>query len=166
VTIIDLYIADPEGIAYGLTAAAPEMTNGYIQGKTYLGSFVDNSPADANPAAGQFDFNISSLNPTGLLTITANYSQAPAGTHNAITLTSPFSHPVQVTAIPGSDVQVTVSRIPTGLRLTWTGGTGPFTVQKKTNLTDATWTTVSTTNERTADVTTDGAHGFFQISTP
>jgi hypothetical protein len=164
-TIIDVYIADPEGIAYGKTAAVPELPDGYVQGKTYLGSFVDNSAADANKTAGAFDVNISSFNADGLLTITANYSQSPAGTHNAITLTSPFSNPLQVTGT-GGGVNLSIARTATGLRLTWTGGTGPFIVEKKTSLSPGTtWTTVTTTSERTVDVPIEGAEGYFRIRT-
>ena len=161
VTIIDVYIADPEGIAYGKDILVP---GGYVQGKTYLGSFVDNSAADANKTAGAFDVNISSFNADGLITITANYSQAPAGTHNAITLTSPFALPVQVTGVAG--INMTIARTATGLRLTWTGGTGPFVVEKKTTLSaGSTWSIVTTTSDRTVDVTTDGAEGYFRIRT-
>lgn len=103
VTIIDLYAADPEGIAYGQAAAVPELPNGYVQGKAYIGSFVDNSPADSNRTVGEFDFSLSGLEAKGsLLTVTANYSKSPAGTRNAIVLTSPFSDTVEVTFLPGS----------------------------------------------------------------
>jgi hypothetical protein len=162
VTIIDLYIADPEGIEYGKTAGVFELPNGYVQGKTYLGSFVDNSAADANKAAGEFDINISGLGADGPLTITANYSKSSAGTRNAIVLTSPFSDPVQVTGVP--IINLSIAKTATGIRLTWTGGTGPFTVRRKTNLTDAQWTNVTTTSERFYDATTDGTSGFFTIS--
>ncbi|MGZ8900125.1 MAG: hypothetical protein ACXW3Z_08520 [Limisphaerales bacterium] len=164
ITIIDLYVADPEGIAYGKTSGLPEFPNGYVQGKTYLGSFVDNSAADANKAAGEFDINISGLGANGPLTITANYSKWHAGIADGITLTSPFSEPVQVTSAP--TINVSISRTPTGLQLSWTGGTGPFTVLKKANLTDAQWTPVTTTADRTANVATDGPHGFFIVRAP
>jgi hypothetical protein len=62
------------------------------------------------------------------------------------------------------DVEVTVARNGNGLSLSWAGGNAPFTVQKKTALTDANWTTVTTTNERTAEVTIEGAHGFFRVA--
>ena len=140
----------------------PNCRTVYVQGKTYLGSFVDNSAADANKVAGEFDINISGLGADGPLTITANYSKSPAGTHNAVVLTSPFSDPVQVTGIP--TINLGIAKTATGVRLTWTGGNGPFTVRKKTNLTDAQWTTVTTTSERFYDATTDGASGFFTIA--
>ena len=77
-------------------------------------------------------------------------------------LTSPFSEPVQVTGAP--TINLSITKTATGVRLAWTGGTGPFTVRRKTNLTDTQWTTVTTTSERFYDATTDGAHGFFTIS--
>ncbi len=163
VTIIDLYIADPEGIEYGKTAGLAELPNGYVQGKTYLGSFVDNSAADANKVAGEFDINITGLNANGPLTITANYSKSHVTAADSIVLTSPFSEPVQVTGVP--TISLSIAKIATGVRLTWTGGSGPFTVRRKTNLTDAQWTTVTTTANRTLDVAADGAQGFFTIST-
>ena len=162
VTIIDLYIADPEGIAYGKTSGLPEFPNGYVQGKTYLGSFVDNSAADADKDAGEFDINISGLGANGPLTITANYSKSHATAADSIVLTSPFSEPVQVTGVP--TINLSIAKTATGVRLTWTGGTGPFTVRRKTNLTDAQWTNVTTTSDRFYDAPADGAHGFFTIS--
>lgn len=50
------------------------------------------------------------------------------------------------------------------ITLTWSGGTGPYTIQHKNALSDATWDTVSTTPDTTATVTISGATGFFRIS--
>jgi hypothetical protein len=50
------------------------------------------------------------------------------------------------------------------IRLTWTGGNGPFTVQKKTGLADTNWTTVLTTPNREAVVPNDGTTGFFRVA--
>ena len=48
--------------------------------------------------------------------------------------------------------------------ITWEGGTGPFTVQRKDALTDANWTTVgSPTSTRSATVPVTGSTGFFRI---
>ena len=49
------------------------------------------------------------------LTITANYSKSPAGTHNAITLTSPFADPIALPPfIPGGVDSVGLSNIVEG----------------------------------------------------
>ncbi len=45
-TIIDLYVADPIGMTNGAAAGIPELPQGFVQGRTYLGSFVEGSAAD------------------------------------------------------------------------------------------------------------------------
>ena len=113
-TIIDLYIPDPVGLTNGMAALDPDLTNGWVQGLTYLGSFVEGSANDLNPATGAFEFDISMLDLKGAtsLTITANYSKSPAGTHNAITLTSPFADPIALPPfIPGGVDSVGLSNI-------------------------------------------------------
>lgn len=111
-TIIDLYAADPEGIAFGQSVGIPELPNGYVQGKAYIASFVEGSAADLDPDPGEFEFDLRGVEVRGrLLTITANYVKGTAGTHNAETLTSPFSEPVEVTFTPGSLESVGLTRI-------------------------------------------------------
>ncbi|MCI0538678.1 MAG: CHRD domain-containing protein, partial [Verrucomicrobiales bacterium] len=90
----------------------PELPNGYVQGKAYIASFVEGSPADKNANPGAFEFDLTGIELKGaFLTVTANYSKAPAGTHNAEVLTSPFSAPVEVTFKPGSIESVGLTRI-------------------------------------------------------
>ncbi|MBN9690840.1 MAG: hypothetical protein J0M24_11425 [Verrucomicrobia bacterium] len=123
VVMIDLYVVDAEGIATGKALDASLYPDGWIQGKTSLGTFLDNSPADLNPAVGAYEFDISSL---GIavntpLTVTANYSQSPAGTRNGVTITTLFSVPVP--AGPGAVTPtLTVTRDASGdVILTYTG---------------------------------------------
>jgi hypothetical protein len=47
--------------------------------------------------------------------------------------------------------------------LTWTGGTGPFTVQLKATLNDATWQTATNTPNRTATLPLTNPAAFFRI---
>lgn len=61
-------------------------------------------------------------------------------------------------------INLTATRSPTGLTLQWTGGTGPYKVQKKTSLTDPSWTDVTTTSQTSHVVALDGQSGFFRIS--
>jgi hypothetical protein len=91
VTIVDVYVVDPEGMTNGMAANIPELPYGFVQGKTHLGSFTVTS------TDGTFNQDISSwgVTPTTLLTATASYSKSPAGTHNAETLTGPFADPVR-----------------------------------------------------------------------
>jgi hypothetical protein len=75
--LFDLYVSDPEGD----TASDP-------QGKTYLGTFEDNSGADSNATPGAFSFNISSLGiaPGTKVTLAANYRAAGAPTIASISV--------------------------------------------------------------------------------
>ncbi len=131
VTIIDLYLPDPEG----LTNALPEFPDGSIQGATYLGSFVEGSKADLNAKPGEFEFEISRLNlPAGAkLTATANFSPSPAGTHNALTLTSPFSKIISALAAPLTASPIAFSRAGNRVTLTWTDSR--FILQSATSVT-------------------------------
>ena len=61
-------------------------------------------------------------------------------------------------------IELTATRGPGGLTLQWTGGTGPYKVQKKNALTDANWVDVTTTSQTSHTVPLDGQSGFFRIS--
>jgi len=67
------------------------------------------------------------------------------------------------TLAAGSDIVASVSASGGNITIAWTGGTGPFTVQKKTTLTDATWTDVQTTSARTITLPASGNTGFFRV---
>jgi hypothetical protein len=103
------------------------------------------------------------LGPNGSkITVSANYSQDPPGTHNARVLTSLFSPPVtlggaggiRITAIAQSGNNVTIS---------WCGGVAPYTLQRKTLITDA-WANVQTgiTGTSTTNAISSGS-AFYQI---
>ena len=146
--IVDLYILDPEGWNNGKLFALSELsdqstyTNGFPQGKTYLGSFLDNGPLDRNPAVGRFNFNAGALGISSgtEVTVTANYSSSPPGVHNAVTHTSNFSNPVTLRAA----LKITsFSRTGSTLTINWTGGSPPYTLQKRNPITGA-WGNVTT----------------------
>lgn len=112
VLTIDLYAADPAGIQTGIDLAIPGLTNGFVQGKAYIASFVDNSAADLNKKAGEFEFDLSAVELKGtLLTVTANYSTKTASDPTAKVITGPFSAPVEVQYSPGSIESVGLRRI-------------------------------------------------------
>lgn len=128
--IIDVYQLDPEGWANGKAFGLQELvspdgtTNGYPQGRKYLGSFVDNGPFDSDPAVGKFSLDLSGLDlGTGEVTVTANYSADPPGTHNGRVHTSDFSMPV--TLIPGGTVSVALTHIVPDMLL-WYNSTGNY----------------------------------------
>jgi hypothetical protein len=80
-TTLDVYIADPEGMTNAIASLVPELPQGFVQGRRYLGSFVEGSPADGDPVPGAFEFDITHLNltPGAQLTVTANYSGTGGG---------------------------------------------------------------------------------------
>jgi hypothetical protein len=103
--VVDLYLPDPEGEANGAQFDSPSFggTNGwgFVQGKTYLGSYVI-----PKPASGAFSLNISGLGLAHNTKVTA-----------AITY-SAFAPP---------DIK-RINRTGTATTLVWTGGNGgPFT---------------------------------------
>jgi len=97
------------------------------------------------------------------------WQNAPAGTNNlTATLTDDVNDTVRsrVVAVVVSAPQINLAAAagPGGLILTWAGGAPPYTIQKKTHLTDATWMDVLTTSVTTVPVPTQDESGFFRIS--
>jgi hypothetical protein len=166
VVIVDVYIPDPEGITNGIAAAIPGLPDGFIQGKTYLGSFVVDGPGDLNPAAGAFEFDIASLGVAAgsKLTVTANYSKDPAGTHNASTITSLFAVPVTVNAAAAPLRIGSVTRSGSNLTINWSDGTPPYQVQRRTTLSGGSWVNEGPpTSLTSAIVPITSNEGYFQV---
>lgn len=166
---IDVYILDQEGWTNGQDQALFELTdnatytNGFAQGRTYLGTFVDNGPTDRDPAVGRFNFNASALGLTAgmQLTVTANYSQDPPGTTHGRTHTSNFSNPVTVR----SPLRIaSISRSGTTVSLSWTGGSAPYTVQKASAVTGP-WNTLASglSGTSTTDTGASGGQAFYRV---
>ena len=145
--IIDVYVADEEGWTNGQKFQFPELmyTNadgstqfyGFAQGRRYLGSFVENGPQDLNPQPGQFEFDVRALglDTTSLITIAANYSADPAGTHNGRTHTSDFAMPIRLQPAP----TLVAVKSDTGLTLLWPTNTGIFTIQSTPTIEPTSW---------------------------
>ena len=167
VIMVDLYIPDPDGIATGKAVDPVEYPNGWIQGKTYLGSFLVDGPQDLAPGAGAFEFDVSSLGiqANTLLTVASTYSMSPAGTHNGVGITTLFSVPVPAGPAASGPAINTVTLSPDGatVTITWTGGAPPYQLQRRTQL-NGTWVNEGPSDAamtRTVPVT--GVEGFFQV---
>jgi hypothetical protein len=80
-----------------------------------------------------------------------------------------ISHPAPAddpTTPVGGQVQprLSVTSVSGGnVTISWVGGTAPFTVQKKVNLSDATWQDVTTTGNNSYTVGATGSTGFFRV---
>jgi hypothetical protein len=165
---IDVYVLDPEGRTNGALFFEQDLspdfvtTNGFPQGKTYLGTFVDNGPLDRDAAVGSFNFKASSLGltPGTEIIVTANYSADPVGTHNGRVQTSNFSEPVTLL----EPIKITsVTRSGSNVTITWTGGTAPFSLQKRSTI-KGTWGTVQTGIATSSTTYSDsGDEAFYQV---
>jgi len=131
--VVDVYVADPEGDALSTP-----------QGKTYLGSFADNSAADSNPAVGAFTFNIASLGVYSgtKLTITANYLKSDAAP--------------SISSIARSGGNTT---------LTFTGGTGPFSILRS-SVVDGAYTGFTTAAGSPAVFADAAGISFYRVGSP
>jgi hypothetical protein len=103
----------------------------------------------------------------GEINLENNPSAGPDSPHE-INFFTVFSHPNPqddpTPPVGGGNIQFGLPTVSgNNLVLTWTGGTGPYTVQMKTALSDSTWRTVTTTSSQTATVPLSGASGFFRI---
>jgi hypothetical protein len=162
-------VADLEGWTNGQDQALFELTdnstytNGFAQGRAYLGTFVDNGPLDRDPAVGKFNFNASAL---GIIagtpiTVTANYSQDPPGTTHGRTHTSNFSTPVNLRAALRI---ASISRSGNTVTITWSGGSAPYTLQKASSI-NGPWNNQATglSGTSTTDPGASGPQAFYRI---
>ncbi|MCW5557052.1 MAG: hypothetical protein KIT22_04340 [Verrucomicrobiae bacterium] len=156
---VDIYLADP---------LAPE---GIILPGEYLGTFGENLPEDdGNLTPDEFAFDLSALNVPGgqQLVVVASYQkqkleqEIPANPGEAII--SPVSNaiPTGGSAPIGA---VTVAVDGDNLRLTWTGGTGPYQVQSRAALSSGAWADAGSAVTETTAVVPIPASGvsFYQI---
>jgi len=167
VVLVDVYVPDPEGITNGIAAGIPELPDGYIQGRTYLGTFVADGAGDLDPAAGAFEFDISSLGvPLNTpLTIAATYSSSPAGTDGAAGITTLFAVPVAVKAGSTAPAITSVSVNGANLIINWAGGTPPYQLQKRANFNTGTpWVNEGAASAATtATIPISGSQDYFRV---
>ena len=172
--LIDVYTLDPEGWTNGIkfvlfelevidqNTGTPQQTNGFPQGKTYLGTFQDNGPYDSDPAVGRFNFNIASLGLSSGVQVTAaaNYSADPPGTHRGRVHTSNFANPVTLLA---PLVITSISKSGSTITINWAGGTPPYTLQKKSPITGS-WGDLQTGISGTsATDTISGTQAYYRV---
>jgi hypothetical protein len=166
--IVDVYLPDPEGATNGVAFALPALGGsngwGFVQGQTWVASFVDNSGGDSDPATGGFEFDISSL---GLasgtpITVAVTYSPDSAGESGGRGMTSAAAVPVLLKPTLRFG---TIQRAGNEVTVNWTGGTPPYQILRKSSLTDAIWSPVvsglMTTSATFSDTSTNS---FYRIT--
>jgi hypothetical protein len=99
----------------------------------------------------------------------ANQPQNGADSPREVNFYTVFTHPAPaddptpgIGAGTGAELTIAAATANT-FQLSWTGGTAPFLVQRKSSLSDAQWMNVLTTSENTALVPNDGTAGFFRV---
>jgi hypothetical protein len=170
---LDFYLADEEGWTNGQKFELTELAlpgggfAGFAQGKTYLGSFVENGPQDLNPTPGQFEFDVTSLNLTSqFITVSASYSSQPAGTTNGLAQTTPFANPITVQWLP----RINIRCLGNSVTLSWPTNFGLFTIQSTDTLSPAAWsdmdpqpTITQNGNQNEASVSVVESMKFFRL---
>jgi hypothetical protein len=99
----------------------------------------------------------------------ANNVAAGPDTLPQTTFYTVFSHPCPKDdptppATPPATRFTGITRNGNMVTIRWSGGTGPFTVQKKATLSDANWVDVAMTSMREATVPIEGNTGFFRVA--
>lgn len=128
--IVDFYVADPD---------AP--TN-YPQGRTWLGSAVDGSAQDLDPAPHRVAFDIGSLALTGPTRVTAlvTYSSdAGPVTRAGRAVSAIFADPLRILPVAAALKITSVSWTGGSGTLSVSGGTAPYQIQVRTNLASGDW---------------------------
>lgn len=67
-------------------------------------------------------------------------------------------------SVPPSVNIVGVDNLPNAVTITWTGGAGPYLLQKKADLTDTNWFNVLTTSSLYVTVAKDAQSGFYRVT--
>jgi hypothetical protein len=142
--IVDFYAVDPAALTL---PDATGQTNVFVQGKTYLGSVIDGSAQDLDSTANHVAYDIGNLNLAGATTVAAlvTYSRdSGQATQAGRAVTAIFSNPVTVAPV-ASPLTVTLLSYSGGsVTFTVTGGTPPYQLQVRTNLTAGNWATFGT----------------------
>jgi hypothetical protein len=155
-TIVDFYAVDP--VAWTNDSRA--------LGKIYLGSVIDGSAQDRDPAPDRIVFDIGNLNVSGTTTVTAlvTYSKdAGLTTQAGRAVSAIFSRPVTVSPSPpqigpfsytGGTVTLVVS-----------GGTPPYQLQTRPDLTAGSWENLGAafTNTPITFPATNPSQSFYRV---
>jgi hypothetical protein len=161
--VLDLYVPDPQGLTNGILFALPSFPSGFVQGKTYLGSFLI-----PNPASGAFSLDISGLGLAHGTKVTAaiTYSSfarpnitSATRTGNSTTLTwtgdngGPYALGTHDTGVSG--IQPALSGGPAGF----------FNVQSASAVTGP-YTTAGVALNNTTTITDSASARFYRIVAP
>jgi hypothetical protein len=118
------------------TSSLTPPANGFYQPSAYYGAFT---------SAGNWAVDWTAVGNSGIMN--------PAGAYTPV-------------VYPPNNVPVVVqtSLVDGQIKLTWSGGTPPYTVQKRTSLSTGTWADETTTTETTVTLPVTGDTQFYQVN--
>lgn len=136
-SIVDVYLVDPAA-----------WINSWVHPGRLLGSFVEGSTQDLDPAPNRFVFDLKTFNiPLNSgLAAAVTYSETPGKTEAGHALTGILSEPVAVarerTGSAPAAPQLRMARSANGLLVSWSAGQGLFRLEWSSNFKSASWTPV------------------------
>ena len=100
-----------------------------------------------------------------------------ARTNSTVTFSAPGSYTLVLSADDGvhavacdavvihvvAGIRLLIERLGADVRLSWTGGSSPFTLERKISLTAPQWETVTTTDARVFNVPLSGSAALFRL---
>ena len=157
-TIVDFYAVDP--VAW--------TNDSRVLGKIYLGSVIDGSAQDRDPAADRIAFDIGNLNLSATTTVTAlvTYSKDTGMTTQAGRAVSAlFSRPVTVTPVASPPRIGPFSYGGGMVTLVVSGGTPPYQLQVREDLTAGSWENLGAafTNTPMSFPATNQGQSFYRV---
>jgi hypothetical protein len=156
---VSFYLADPLGLSH----SSSNYPSGWVQGLTYLGTYVDNGVLDLDPTPNSFNFDISALN-LGTNDMWRVIGIATYVLSDGTSITGQFSDPVSMAPPPSGESPELLPLVFSGTKLTlqWTGGSAPFTIQRRFKLSDP-WSDVSVTELSAGYFRANAPTAFFRV---
>jgi hypothetical protein len=157
--IVDFYAVDP--VAW--------TNNNRALGKTYLGSVIDGSAQDRDPAPDRIALDIGDLNLSGTTTVTAlvTYSEdAGLTTRAGRAVSAIFSNPVTVNPVAAPMRIGSFSYIGSNVTLAVSGGTPPYQLQVRSDLAVGNWENFGAafTNTPLTFAATNQSRSFYRVT--
>lgn len=116
--------------------------------------FYDGATELGGDTTSPYSLTVNLAEGTHVLTAVAVDNQGAETTSATVTVTVTAPAPIQLSGRAGPEAN---------LVLEWSGGAGPFAVQKRTRLEDPQWHNSGFTAQRTATVPMGGAQGLFRV---
>ena len=157
---IEVYLADPTGLA---------ATPASVQGLVFVKHIELDGTFDGGPLSIDIYTNGISAADLRRVTVATSYKViASPATDTTIAVpaayvTTPFSATLGGFVPPSSPIRVAIAGAPTGVGLSWSGGSAPFQVQYRLLL-DSPWQNLLSTSATNVTVPTTNSSSLFRVT--